>query len=71
MSDTRLGRSHRGDFAWIEMNAVTQNRFWRKQSALFVNMRVIARSHEMVMHFFNFFAILSEVSLQVSVEAGS
>src|ERR1700747_3147065 len=52
------------------MNAMTENRLRSQQSALLVDVCVIARSHVEVMHFFKFFAVLGQMGLQISSESG-
>src|SRR5207237_8270834 len=56
----------------IQMDAMPEHGFRRQQSALLINMSVIARAHTQikVMNFFELLAIFREMSLQVSIETG-
>src|SRR5438309_4519618 len=60
------------DFPRIQMDAMPEHGFRRQQSALLINMSIIARAdtHIKVMNFFNLLAIFREMSLQVSIEPG-
>ena len=54
------------------MDAMPEHGFRRQQSALLINMSVIARAHThiKVMNFFDLLAIFREMSLQVGIETG-
>ena len=63
MGDAGLRGCDRGDLSRIQMNAMTEYSVRGKQSAFFVDMSVIARTHIKVMHFFQLFAIFRQVCL--------
>src|SRR5437667_10503387 len=68
MSDTRLRAGDGGDFARVEMNTMTEHGSGREQSTFFVNVGVVPRRHVEVVHFFELFPVLGEMSLQISIE---
>ena len=53
------------------MNAVAEDGPRRQQSALLVNVGVIARVHIKMMHFLELLAILGQVGLKIGLEARS
>ena len=68
MSDIRLRRGDGVDFARAQVDAMAKHCFWRQQSALLIDIRVIARRHMKVMHLFNLFAVLGEMCLEISIK---
>src|ERR1043166_1523419 len=65
MRDARLRGRDRRDLSRIQMNAVTEHSMWREHSAFLVNVRVVARAHVKMVHFFELFAVLGEMSLEI------
>src|SRR5882724_10703762 len=69
MRDAGLRGCDRPDLARTEMNAVTKHGARREQSAPLVNVGVILRRHKKMMHFFDLFAVLGQMCLQISFKA--
>src|SRR5205823_2237016 len=68
MRHARLRGRDRGDFAWIEMNAVSEHGARRQHAAFLVNVSVIARAHVKMMDFFELLAVLSQMRLEISFQ---
>src|SRR5581483_1743066 len=69
MRDVRLCGGDGGDLARVQMNAMTEHRLRREQSTLLIDMGVIARAHEKMMHLLDLLLVLGEMRLQISVES--
>ena len=68
MRDIRLRRGDGVDFARLQVDAMAQHGLRRQQAALLIDIRVIARRHMKVAHFFNLLAVLREMRLEIGVQ---
>ena len=71
MSHCRLRDCDRFDFTRFKMNTMSKHGFRCEQTALLVHMRVIARTHKQMVHFFDLLSVFRQVGLYVSVESSS
>src|ERR1700720_874218 len=68
MGDARLGCCDRRNLSGIKVDTVAEYGFGREEATCFINVSVVMRSHEKMVHFLDFFAILGEMSLKIGVE---
>src|SRR5437899_2305353 len=68
MGDTRLCTGDGGDFARVEMNTMAEHGAGGEQSAFFVDVGVVPRRHVKMVHLFELFPVLGEMSLQIGIE---
>src|SRR6266478_6290954 len=70
MGHARLGRCNRRNLSGIKVDAMAEYGLGREHATRFVNVSVVMRGHEKVVHFLDFFAVLGEMSLKICVETG-
>src|ERR1700730_125478 len=69
MRNARLRGRDRADLARSKVNAVTEHGSRREHAAFLVNIRVVARRHKKMVHFFEFLSIFGEMRLEISLES--